>query len=197
MSDEIEAPKPIDIVVSLLKTKQLRVTWRPDFNEVVSPAGIDGARWLHDGRGWTIPAISGHELLAHFHKNHPHARVSFERDAAALITEQLQREASTSTLAIATTGNVPDVLSVTLRDFQRAALAYLLSGISRKVLALDTGLGKTAVATAYARIRGARTLWITKPALVNNLVREIKKLTGENALPLKGSNPSSESLRHG
>lgn len=197
MSDETtEAPRPIDIVVSLLKTKQLRVTWRPDFESVVSPAGIEGARWLYDGRGWTIPALSGHELLAHFHKNFPNARVSFEREAAALITEQLQREASTSTLAVAEDGNVPDVLTVKLRNFQRAALAYLLSGLPRKVLALDTGLGKTAVACAYARIRGARTLWITKPALVNNLVREIKKLTGEDALVLKGSNPSTESLRH-
>jgi SNF2 family DNA or RNA helicase len=197
MSDEIqETIRPVDILVTYLeKTHQLKVSWRPDLGMTVSPTNLDGARWLHDGRGWTIPALSGHLLLEYFHTNFPKQRVSFGADAAKLIHEQLSREAATATLALANDGEVPDVLSVTLRPFQRAALAYLLRGTPRKILALDTGLGKTAVACAYSRIRMARTLWVTKPALANNLSREIRKLTGQTATRLNGTMPNAEHMR--
>ena len=188
--------RPVDVLVNLLeKTHQLRVTWRPDLNSTVSPSGLEGYRWLHDGRGWTIPALSGQQLLPFFRENFPDYRVSFDKGSAQLIHEQLQREASTAHLALAEDGDVPDVLTVKLKPFQRAALAYLLRGLPRKVLALDTGLGKTAVACAYSRIRQARTLWVTKPALVNNLVREIKKLTGQNAIRLLGTAPSQQAIQ--
>lgn len=188
--------RPVDVLVNLLeRTHQLRVTWRPDLKSTVSPTGLEGYRWLHDGRGWTIPALSGHQLLPFFRENFPDYRVSFDKGSAQLIHEQLQREASTAHLALAEDGDVPDVLSVKLKPFQRAALAYLLRGLPRKVLALDTGLGKTAVACAYSRIRQARTLWVTKPALVNNLVREIKKLTGQNAIRLLGTAPSQQAIQ--
>lgn len=193
---QTQSDRPVDVLVNYLdKTHQLRVTWRPDLGSTVSPTGLEGSRWLHDGRGWTIPALTGHQLLGFFKENFPKLRVSFDKGSAFLIHEQLQREASTAHLALAEDGDVPDVLSVTLKPFQRAALAYLLRGLPRKVLALDTGLGKTAVACAYARIRQARTLWVTKPALVNNLVREIKKLTGQNAIRLLGTSPSTESIK--
>jgi SNF2 family DNA or RNA helicase len=190
-----EIERPVDILVTYLeKTHQLRVTWRPDLGITVSPTGLDGARWLHDGRGWTIPALSGYLLLEYFRNNFPQQRVSFDSSSAKLIQEQLSREATTASLALAEDGDVPDVLTVSLHPFQRAALAYLLRGTPRKILALDTGLGKTAVACAYSRIRMARTLWVTKPALANNLTREIKKLTGQYAVRLHGTTPNSESI---
>ncbi len=192
---QTQSDRPIDVLVNFLeKTHQLRVTWRPDLGATVSPTGLEGYRWLHDGRGWTIPALTGHTLLPFFRENFPQYRVSFDKGSANLIHEQLQREASTASLALAEDGDVPDVLTVTLKPFQRAALAYLLRGLPRKVLALDTGLGKTAVACAYSRIRQARTLWVTKPALVNNLEREIKKLTGQNAIRLLGTSPSPQAI---
>lgn len=188
--------RPIDILVEYLnKTNQIKVSWRPDLSTSVSPVGLDGARWGYDGRHWTIPAMTGHALLPYFREHFPSMRVSFDKACAGLIAEQLQREAVNHDLAIATDGDVPDVLSVKLMPFQRAALSYLLRGTPRKILALDTGLGKTAVACAYSRIRQARTLWITKAALVNNLMREIKKLTNQNAVNLLGTDPSAESIR--
>lgn len=191
-----ETIRPVDILVKYLERGHMvKVTWRPDLKHTVSPTGLDGARWLHDGQGWTLPALSAHELLPYFRNNFAECRVSFDSAAAKLIHEQLEREAATSSLSLAEDGDVPDVLSVTLKPFQRAALAYLLRGTPRKILALDTGLGKTAVACAYSRIRQARTLWVTKPALANNLKREIKKLTGQVAIQLHGTQPSSESIR--
>jgi SNF2 family DNA or RNA helicase len=187
--------RPIDILVEHLpRIHAIKVSWRPDLPTSVSPSGLSGARWGSDGHSWTIPALSGHLLLPYFRDNFPQYRVSFDKPCASLIAAQLQRETTTHALAIAEDGDVPDVLSVKLRDFQRASLAYLLRGTPRKILALDTGLGKTAVACAYARIRQARTLWITKPALENNLIREIRKLTDQRAINLVGSQPSAESI---
>ena len=188
--------RPVDILVTLLaNTHQLKVTWRPDLGMSVSPTNLDGARFLHDGRGWTLPVLGAHTLLEYFRTNFPKQRVSFDSGAAKVIAEQLSRESINTELAVADDGDVPDVLSVQLRPFQRAALAYLLRGTPRKIVALDTGLGKTAVACAYARIRMTRTLWITKPALMNNLTTEIKKLTGQLAVRLNGTSPNSESIR--
>lgn len=196
MTSSTETIRPVDILVKYLERGHMvKVTWRPDLKHTVSPTGLDGARWLHDNQGWTLPALSAHELLPYFRNNFAECRVSFDSAAAKLIHEQLEREAATSSLSLAEDGEVPDVLSVVLKPFQRAALAYLLRGTPRKILALDTGLGKTAVACAYSRIRQARTLWVTKPALANNLKREIKKLTGQTAILLIGTSPSTESIR--
>jgi SWI/SNF-related matrix-associated actin-dependent regulator 1 of chromatin subfamily A len=187
--------KPIDIIVSHLpRTHQVKVSWRPDLGMTVSPTGLEGARWLHDNMGWTLPALGAHQLLPYFRDNFPRNRVSFDKGSAALIYEQLEREAATSTLALAEDGDVPDVLSITLKPFQRASVAYLLRGLPRKVLALDTGLGKTAVSCAYARIRQARTMWVTKTSLVNNLKREIHKLTGQRAIVLLGTQPDAHAI---
>ena len=191
-----EKERPIDVLVQYVQAQHaLKISWRPDLGRTVSPTGLDGYRWSADGRTWTIPALTGHMLLAFFREQHGDLRVSFDKQSAFLIHEQLSREASTAELALAEDGDVPDVLTVQLKNFQRAALAYLLRGTPRKVLALDTGLGKTAVACAYARIRQARTLWVTKPALCNNLVREIKKLTGQNAIRLIGTNPNPQAVQ--
>jgi SNF2 family DNA or RNA helicase len=196
MSSQAEAPRPIDILVTYMPhTHSMRITWRPDLKMSVSPTNLDGYRWAADGKSWTIPAITGYNLLEYFKNNFPSLRVSFDKLSASIIHEQLARETDVAALALAEDGDVPDVLSVSLKNFQRAAVAYLLRGLPRKVLALDTGLGKTAVASAYSRIRQARTLWITKASLVNNLTREIKKLTGQNAIQLVGSNPTAESVR--
>jgi len=196
MTSNVEVVRPVDILVKYLERGHMvKVTWRPDLKHTVSPTGLDGARWLYDNQGWTLPALSAHELLPYFRNNFADCRVSFDSAAAKLIHEQLEREAATSSLSLAEDGEVPDVLSVVLKPFQRAALAYLLRGTPRKILALDTGLGKTAVACAYSRIRQARTLWVTKPALANNLKREIKKLTGQTAILLIGTSPSTESIR--
>lgn len=191
-----EKERPIDVLVQYIQNQHaLKVSWRPDLGRTVSPTNLDGYRWSHDGRYWTIPALTGHTLLGFFRDKHADLRVSFDKQSAFLIHEQLTREATTAELALAEDGDVPDVLTVSLKNFQRAALAYLLRGTPRKVLALDTGLGKTAVACAYARIRQARTLWVTKPALCNNLVREIKKLTGQNAIRLLGTSPNPQAIQ--
>jgi SNF2 family DNA or RNA helicase len=191
-----EKERPIDVLVQYVQNQHaLKVSWRPDLGRTVSPTNLDGYRWSQDGRYWTIPALTGHTLLGFFRDKHSDLRVSFDKQSAFLIHEQLTREATTAELALAEDGDVPDVLTVSLKNFQRAALAYLLRGTPRKVLALDTGLGKTAVACAYARIRQARTLWVTKPALCNNLVREIKKLTGQNAIRLIGTNPNPQAVQ--
>lgn len=187
--------RPIDILCTyVIRQHVVKVTWRYDLGMSVSPVNLPGTRWNGDGNSWTIPALSAHLLLPFFRSRFPDLRVSFDKEAAALIFEQLEREGITSTLSTAEDGDVPDVLSVKLKNFQRAALAYLLRGTPRKVLALDTGLGKTAVACAYAKIRRARTLWITKPSLVNNLVREIKKLTNDNAVVLIGTTPEAHHI---
>lgn len=128
-------------------------------------------------------------------EGYPDLRVSFDKGSAEVIFESLSREASSVALATAEDGDVPDVLSVTLHPFQRAALAYLLRGKNRKILALDTGLGKTAVAAAYARIRQARTFWFTKAGLANNLEAEITKLTGQKAVRLTGTMPNTYDLK--
>ena len=187
--------RPIDILCTYAEKKHsVKVTWRPDLGMTVSPSGLAGARWGHDGKSWTIPALNAHLLLPYFREQFADKRVSFDKAAANIIYLQLEKEGVTSELSTAEDGDVPDVLSVTLKNFQRAALAYLLRGVSRKVLALDTGLGKTAVACAYAKIRKARTVWVTKPSLVNNLIREIKKLTNDNAVQLLGTQPDAQSI---
>ena len=184
--------RPIDILCTYVERQHVvKVTWRPDLGMSVSPSNLPGARWNHDGSSWNIPALSAHLLLPYFRTQFPSQRVSFDKAAAALIFEQLEKENATSALATAEDGEVPDVLSVSLKPFQRAALSYLLHGVSRKALALDTGLGKTAVAAAYSKIRRARTLWITKPSLVNNLTREIRKLTNDKAVHLIGTQPDA------
>ena len=188
--------RPIDILCTYNERMHVvKVTWRPDLGMSVSPSNLPGARWNHDGKSWNIPALSAHLLLPYFRTQFPSQRVSFDKLAASLIYEQLEKESATSTLSTAEDGDVPDVLSVSLRNFQRACLAYLLRGISRKVVALDTGLGKTAVANAYAKLRRTRTLWVTRSSLVNNLRKEISKLTNEKAIELKGTSPTEESLR--
>lgn len=188
--------KPIDIIVSHLpRTHQVKVSWRPDLGMTVSPTGLEGARWLHDNMGWTLPALGAHQLLPYFRDNFPKNRVSFDKGSAALIYEQLEREAATSTLALAEDGDVPDVLSVPSKPFQRAAVAYALRDKSRKLIALPTGCGKTFVAASIARIRQSRTLWVTLSALQSNLQREIAKLTGQRAIRLIGTTPSTESIR--
>jgi SNF2 family DNA or RNA helicase len=187
--------RPIDILCTYLeKTHAVKVSWRPDLGMSVSPSSLPGARWGQDGMSWTIPALSAHLLLPYFRSQFPEQRVSFDKLAANLIYEQLEKETATSALALAEDGDVPDVLSVSLKPFQRAALAYLLRGTPRKVLALPTGLGKTAVSCAYAKIRRARTLWITKPSLVTNLTREIRKLTNDKAVLLMGTTPEAHHM---
>jgi SNF2 family DNA or RNA helicase len=182
-------PNSFDVQVTLLRTHQLRVTWA-DHLPMIYPNGLEGARWLQDGNGWTIPALGATDLMLWLRTRHPDLRVSFDRGSATLIFEALQREANTNELAIAEDGDTPEVLSVPSRNFQRAALAYLLRGNPRKIVALDTGLGKTFVAAAYTNIRQARTLWITKAALDENLMCEIHKLTGLKATRLIGTIPS-------
>jgi SNF2 family DNA or RNA helicase len=193
MTDTI---RPVDIVVSLLdKTHQVKITWRPDLKHTVSPTGLEGARWLHDGNGWTVPALNAHALLPYFRDNFPQCRVSFDQKCAQLIQSQLEREAATSVLALAEDGDVPDVLSVPSKPFQRACVSYLLRDKPRKIVALPTGTGKTFVANAYSRIKQSRTLWITMTPLRTNLKREVRKLTGQSATVLMGTNPTTESIR--
>lgn len=186
--------RPVDVVVSSVNHSTLKVAWRPDLGMSISPTGIDGARWTHDSRAWTLPALGAYTLLPFFRTNFPTLRVSFDADAARVIHEQLNREVATTSLAMAEDGDVPEVLSVQSRNFQRAALAYLLKGVARKILALDTGLGKTFVACSYARIRKTKTLWVTKASLVNNLETEIFKLMGERVVRLLGSEPNAAHL---
>lgn len=167
------------------------VTWRPDM-KAVQPIGLQ-ARWLESYK-WSIPALDAKELLNFFSTFHKDKRVSFDPSAASLIHSQLEREATTTTLALAEDGDVPDVLSIKLRNFQRAAVAYMLRGSPRKLIALPTGTGKTSVANAYAQLRKTRTLWITTASLVLNLKREIKKLTGQQAVILRGTQPTTYDL---
>lgn len=196
MNDNTTQPKPVDILVKYVERGHMvKVTWRPDLKHTVSPTGLDGARWLHDNMGWTLPALSAHVLLPYFRNQFPDCRVSFDAPAATLIHEQLEREAATSSLSIAEDGEVPDVLSLPSKPFQRASLAYLLRGTPRKIVALPTGAGKTYVANAYARIKQARTLWVTMTPLMSNLEREITKLTGQRAIRLIGTSPSTENIR--
>ena len=195
MSDENATTRPVDVLVTHLpRTHQLQITWRPDLGINVLPGGLNGVRWLTDGRGWTLPVLGAVELMGYLRNDYADLRISFDTGAAKVIFESLSREANSASLSLAEDGDVPDVLTVKLHPFQRAALAYLLRGLPRKILALDTGLGKTAVACAYARIRQARTLWVTKAALANNLEREIRKLTGQTAHRLVGSNPSVQDI---
>lgn len=196
MSTTTERPteeRSVDILVSYNdRMRVMRIVPRPDLGIHITPIGLTGIRFLDGGKGFTIPALAATDLLSFFQTYHKDLRVSFTKEAAGIITSTLEREAATHALAIAEDGDVPDVLSVALYSFQRAALAYILRGTPRKILALDTGLGKTAVACAYSRIKQSRTLWITKANLAINLRREIQKLTGQKAIIFASRNPTPE-----
>lgn len=187
--------RPVDIVVQFNpRLHACVVTWRPDLGHTVSPCA--GARWLEDGRKWAIGGLDAWNLLAYFRDQFPNLRVSFDKASADIIMARLERERVTTDLSLAEDGQVPDVLSVQLRPFQRAAVAFALHSTPRKLLAMPTGSGKTAMASALARIKNSRTLWVTKSSLVSNLTREIRKLTNQSALELLGTKPNAAILEH-
>lgn len=169
------------------------VTWRPDLPHTVSP--LPGGTWNSDGNSWRIPTLDAWHLLSYFREQFPHLRVSFDKPSAAVIVARLERESATTTLSLAPDGDVPNVLSVPFMPFQRAGIAFGLHSSPRKLFAMPTGTGKTAMACGFARIRNARTLWVTKAALVSNLTREIRKLTGQRAIQLLGTIPSPDTMK--
>lgn len=185
---------PVDVLVTFNpRLHACVVQWRSDLSHSVSPC--PGARWLANG-SWSIPGLEAWTLLQYFRDQFPDLRVSFDKASADIILARLQREQVTTALALAEDGDVPDVLSVKMKPFQRAGVAFGLHSKPRKLFAMPTGTGKTAMACAYARVRQSRTLWVTKSGLVSNLTREIAKLTNQSAIELLGTSPEGTMLQH-
>ncbi len=151
------------------------------------------SQWL--ANGFTVPMELAHKIPAILRERYPEERITIEPSLQVIIERTLQIERQSFALSTANDAEIPEgVINVTPRPFQRAAIAY---GISQGSFlnSLDMGLGKTLVAAYLAEYNKAPTLWLTKAALVLNLERELRKLTGKKVCIFSGRYPTQEDYK--
>jgi SNF2 family DNA or RNA helicase len=150
-----------------------------------------------DSGGFSIPLEESPRLYEILTMEYKHFKYTIDEYTSNYITEYLEREKKS--FFYATANDAPEIPTefgpIELRPFQKAALRYLEFSQDNKILALDMGLGKTAIAVAYAERGNYRTLWITKASLMHNLDREIRKLTGHRPVLLGGRHPDATTMK--
>ena len=150
-----------------------------------------------DGGGFTIPLEEAPHLYEVLQSDYKHYRFTIDEETSNYITSYLERERKS--FEYATANDAPEIDHtlgpITLRPFQAAAFRYLNFNDDNKILALDMGLGKTAIAVKFAEDNNYRTLFLTKASLIHNVDREIRKLTGKKPVILGGRYPDESCMK--
>jgi SNF2 family DNA or RNA helicase len=150
-----------------------------------------------DGGGFTIPLEETPKLYRILTEEYKHFNYTIDDETSQYITKTLERDRLA--FDFATANDAPEINHelgpITLRPFQAAAFRYLNYNTDNKILALDMGLGKTAVSLKFCEDNNYRTIFFTKSSLVPNLDREIRKLTGKRPVVLGGRIPDHTTMQ--
>jgi SNF2 family DNA or RNA helicase len=149
------------------------------------------------GSGFNIPLEETPNLYNLLTSSYKHLNFTIDSHTSTYIESVLNRERLSYDYAVA--NEAPEIDHtlgpITLRPFQAAAFRYLNFNQDNKILALDMGLGKTAVSIKLVEENKYRTIFLTKAALVHNLDREIRKLTNSRPVILGGRIPDETCMR--
>lgn len=149
------------------------------------------------GNGFNIPLEEAPNLYNVLTSDYRHLNFTIDKATSEYIEATLNRERLTYDYAVA--NDAPEIDHtlgpITLRPFQAAAFRYLNFNQDNKILALDMGLGKTAVAIKFVEENNYRAIFLTKAALVANLDREIRKLTNTRPVILGGRVPDETCMK--
>lgn len=191
---EIEEARPVDVDIRKSGYTRVGITLRKD---VYFPAYRFNDYRFKDGGGFTIPLEESPRLYEILQAEYKHLRFTIDDETSSYITQYLEREKKAYEYAIA--NDAPEVDHtlgpISLRPFQAAAYRYLNYNSDNKILALDMGLGKTAIAIKFAEDNNYRTLFLTKASLVHNVDREIRKLTNKKPVILGGRVPDESCMK--
>ena len=146
---------------------------------------------------WTFPLEEAPKFYEKLSLQYNKLKLQIDDVTKEYIQRYLKRESTSFFYATAEdSDDMPHTFGpIETRPFQRAALKYLEFSDDNKILALDMGLGKTAVSLMFTERRNLRTLFITKASLIHNLDREIKKLTGKSPIRLSGKRPDNSTMQ--
>ncbi len=191
LTQEISVP---DVDIRRFGTTRVLVTMR---RGIYFPAVRFPDYRYQEAGAFTIPLEATPELYQILLSEYKHLKYTIDSETSDYVTGYLERE--NKAFAYATAEDAPEIPTefgpIKLRPFQKAAIRYLEYSSEGKILALDMGLGKTAVAIAVAERNNGRTFWVTKSALVPNLDREIRKLTGHKPVILGGRQPDHSTMQ--
>lgn len=162
---------------------------------------IPGSAWNYEGKFYDLPLSEGWRI---FEKLAKIEGVVYSEAARILIVQQVEGRAKLDKIAKSEDSDDPRIWALTrevwnqkkqikepfhdwLLPFQRVGIEFLLESGTRTILGDKTGLGKTAQMIAVAEIMRAekpeiQVLCEVKGANIRNWVREIKNLTGEDAV---------------
>lgn len=149
------------------------------------------------GSGFTIPLEESPKLYRILTEEYKHFHYTIDEETSNYISSVLEKERLAYDFA--TANDAPEIDHslgpISLRPFQAAAFRYLNYNDDNKILALDMGLGKTAVSLKFTETNNYRTIFFTKASLVNNLDREIRKLTDKRPVILGGRIPDDSTIK--
>jgi SNF2 family DNA or RNA helicase len=190
-----ETPRVIHVDIRKQSNTRVVVTLAKDITFPYS--SFNDYRHNPFGNGFNIPLEESPNLYTLLTNDYRHLNFTIDKHTSEFIESVLNRERQSYDYAVA--NDAPEVNHklgpVTLRPFQAAAFRYLNFNQDNKILALDMGLGKTAVSLKFVEENNYRTIFLTKAALVANLDREIRKLTTQRPVILGGRVPDETCMR--
>jgi SNF2 family DNA or RNA helicase len=174
----------------------------PEQNNWTTKLGsIPGNQWNWSDKFYDIPMSEGWRI---FDKLHDVEGVVYAEDARILIMEQVENRGKLDKIAKAEDSSDPRIKQLNhevfnprskklmpfheaLLPFQRVGIEFLLASGGRTILADKTGLGKTWQMLGFAEVKrmekpDIQIVCEVKGANIPNWVREIKNLTGEDAV---------------
>jgi len=197
ISEVSEVVEPPFIHMDIRKSGATRVAITLNTNVYFPAHRFNDYRFNHFGGGFNIPLEEAPHLYEVLQSDYRHYKFTIDEEVSKYITHYLERERQAYEFAIA--NDAPEIDHtlgpITLRPFQAAAFRYLNYNQDNKILALDMGLGKTAIAVKFAEDNNYRTLILTKAALIHNIDREIRKLTNKRPVILGGRVPDESCMR--
>jgi SNF2 family DNA or RNA helicase len=174
--------------------------WSTGFRE------IPGSEWDY-AESWIIPLAEGWRIFPALEETEG---VVYSETARTLILKQIEDRAKLDEIAGKEDSQDPRILKLDrmvwskklqkelpfheyLLPFQRVGVEFMLVSGGRDILADDTGLGKTCQMIAYSEIirmedPKAQIVCSIKAGSIPNWIREIKNLTGEDAVVCVNTN---------
>lgn len=160
-------------------------------------AAFRRATQAHD-EYWTVPISEGwrlHDALKNQEK------VVWDDRALKIILSDMEKRARLDEIALK--HESPEVRALVkfasndlvLRPFQEVGIEFIDAAGGRALLADQMGLGKTWQGLGYALLRNLRSCIVCPASLKANWAREIKRLTGESAYIMSGSEPTKHDVR--
>jgi SNF2 family DNA or RNA helicase len=193
----IATPSHNAVNIDIRKMGATRVLVTVAQGSFFSPSPFADYKYASGYGSFHIPLEESPKLYTILSTEYKHYRFTIDPAVAFYVRSVLERERKAYEYAVANDApEVDHVLGpITLRPFQAAAFRYMDYNEDDKILALDMGLGKTAVAIKFAESRNYRTIFLTKASLVQNLDAEIRKLTSKRPVILSGRVPDESCMK--